>query len=156
MSDNIPATHRIRLAGPWIVKSELDFRGQSIKTKNGCKVNLPASWQNIFGLQNGTAVFKRSFNSPTGLHGQKIFLVLPLTNGSGQLHLNDQFLGEFNEETAEGKADADYEKKYEVSQFLQLHNQLKIELTCQPNTAHKCGLCNAIVLEIVEDGTVPK
>ena len=111
---------------------------------------MPASWQEIFGTQCGTAIFRRSFNSPTGLQNQKVFLVIPVINCTGQLCLNDQFLGKLEDEIPSTKEETGFEKRFEITQLIQPRNRINIELTCASQAQPDCGLCTAIILEIAE------
>jgi len=132
--------HRIRLAGPWEVVT-------GAVTK---RVKMPAGWQEILGTYSGSVIFKRSFNSPTGLKNQQLFIVLPITHCRGFVWLNNVLVGDFNDEKTGSQNESLFENKFEITRLIQQHNQLKIELTCQPQLHSECGLCSPVILEIVE------
>lgn len=133
------STHRIRLAGPWQVVTD----GESKQIK------LPACWQEILGEYSGPAIFKRSFNAPTGVKNQRLFIVLPATGGLGAVWLNQVLIGNFDDGQAESQNAASSEWRFEISEQLQRFNQLEIELTCHPQTGIPCGFCEPVTLEIV-------
>ncbi len=133
--------HRIRLAGPWDVITAAESK----------RIKMPSGWRNILGTYCGSAIFKRSFNSPVGLKNQRLFIVIPFTHGCGSVRLNSQFIGEFDETGSGTPGDSTIEKKYEITHHIGSYNQLEIELTCQPDLYPECGLDSAVLLEIVED-----
>ncbi len=131
--------HRIRLAGPWEVVADAGNK----------RVKMPAGWQEVLGSYCGSAIFKRSFNSPTGLQNQRLYIVLPATHCRGSVWLNNVLLGEFNDEKTDSQNESQAETKFEITSLIQQHNQLKIELICQPQLHPECGLCSPVILEIV-------
>ncbi len=134
------SVHRIRLAGPWQVVIGDESR----------QIELPACWQEILGDYGGPAIFRRSFNSPTGLKNQRLFIVLPATGGFGTVWLNHVLVGNFNDTDVESLSGVSPERRFEITQPLQRFNQLKIELTCHPQSDLPYGLCEPVILEIVE------
>ncbi len=132
--------HQIRLVGPWEVVTDTENK----------RVKMPADWQEILGNYCGSAIFKRSFNSPTGLQNQRLYIVLPVTHCHGSVWLNNVLLGDFDDEKIDSQNESQAENKFEITRLIQKHNQLKIELTCQPQLHSECGLCLPVMLEIVQ------
>ncbi len=126
------SVHQIRLAGPWSMITDTGAR----------KIKMPASWRDLLGDYSGTVIFKRSFNSPTGLQNQRLFIVLPETHCRGVIRLNNVVVGAFNE--------TQIKNRFEITRLIQPHNHLEIELSCLPESRNETGLHSPVILEIVE------
>jgi hypothetical protein len=134
--------HSIKLKGPWTIVRRPGAAASTNRAEPET-VHLPADWQSLFGCVSGTAVFERRFNRPTGLsEGHQVRIVLRDVAGLRQVVLNDVPLSVEN-----GIDDARF---VEITDGMQPHNRLTIELQFDPNRQSEVrgGLWQPVTLEI--------
>jgi beta-galactosidase/beta-glucuronidase len=137
------ASHRINLRGPW----DYDWRETGGDTdaallKSGT-ASMPQPWDGLFGVRQGTAVFRRKFHRPTNLEAhEQVILVFTEVRGRGQAVLNQQTLGEFN--------GAGQTVEFEISKFMEAFNELTVEISFNPQREPSSpgGLFGVVALEI--------
>ncbi|MEX2171447.1 MAG: hypothetical protein WD851_19165 [Pirellulales bacterium] len=90
--------HAIRLRGPWEYEP-LEVLGGGPLPPAG-KVKMPCHWAATLGATfRGSVLFRRIFHTPTGLDlDEQVWLVFDAIRGRGDVHLNDQPLGQFSTE----------------------------------------------------------
>ena len=138
-------SHTIRLTGPWqVVRVEpLQFAEGGVKETESLRVKMPKSWQDLFGPVSGEAVFLRTFNKPTGIDRERIFLSIEDLKCSGHLMFNDNIIHRFPQEEDHLYID--------ITDQLQLTNKLSLYLHCNPLDNDICGLHRPVTLKIQDE-----
>lgn len=142
MPQNSPEIHRIRLRGPWDVALG-KIGGSSPADASFRRVTLPASWQELFGSQSGTAWFRRRFNQPTGLEPhERVWIALSDVPGEVGLSLNGS--------RAALHPDGERRLVADVTGLLAPANRLEISVAFDPGMcpATNGGLWQPVCLEI--------
>lgn len=133
--------HRIRLAGPWDVAGpfEEDDAADDVAWR---RVDIPSTWQELFGGAAGTAHFRRSFNKPTNLTSSERVLV-ELPEEAGQL-----VAAEINKKTI--ALPLDPPPRLDVSNLLEDFNTLVLQIEFDPDVQFAAcgGLWKPVVLAI--------
>ena len=110
------AIHRIHLKGPW----PYELRGSDTAQATGV-VTMPAAWDSVFGVDTGTAVFRRRFHEPTNLDDdERVWLVFDAVGGQGAVNLNAVVVGHLVTSTQPQRLD--------VTDKLLPFNELVVEL----------------------------
>ena len=133
--------HSIRLSGPWEVKPLDGLTFQDDGSTAPRRVQMPASWQSLFGYQGGNAVFIRYFHRPTGLKGQRITISLQEVRGDVNIRMNDTRIKEVQ---------VGEEYSLDVTNILSNHNHLELHIHCEDMSV-PCGLHQLVYLHIHED-----
>ncbi len=142
--------HRIRLKGPWnyrwlktLYSGKEPVSAEKTNFSPEGTVQMPMSWQKLFGEKEGIAQFERRFQSPTNLEShERVAIVFIGMRGSGTVTLNSQSLGKI--ETSEKI------QRFDITNRLQLSNLLSIEMTCGNNVNFNtpAGLYGTVAIEI--------
>lgn len=90
-----PPPHRIHLRGPWQA-AWWDELGQSLGEP--VRLRHPDNWLSFVAGRSGRVVLRRTFHSPTNLDPhESVFVILTGVHGHGEIALNNNPLGHFNE-----------------------------------------------------------
>lgn len=138
-----PSTYRIRLRGPW--EYAWLENGSASDTLALETVTMPASWQELFGMRAGTALFRRRFNCPSNLReDQPVRIVVSQVGGDVAFRLNSKPVA-----VTPGP---DGELLGDVTEQLEDFNVLDVQVSCDPagDSGTPLGLWQPVVLEIEE------
>lgn len=159
------AHHRIRLKGPWGARwlgaaegtapsgSAAGSAGPADQPEQAPerRVQMPASWREVFGDVAGRARFTRRFHCPTGLGpGDQVFVVLDGFDGCGTLRVDETTAGPLD--STAGRVAA-----IEITRLLSPACRLEVELELAepPDDERPGGLWGAVYLEIREGSGGP-
>lgn len=113
-----PATHRIRLRGPWEFEWLKAPAGLAADRRTG-GLKLPMTWQEAFGSLAGTVRLSRRFGSPEDPDlTDRIWLEIAIPHAEAAALLNGEWLGTLAPGTA----------RFDVSGRLADRNRLDLDL----------------------------
>lgn len=121
--------HRMRLRGPWGI-CEQDLSGDAVDSSPST-VKVPVSWQELFGNRNGSAIFTRHFNRPTGLEQtDQVWLALQSPGMECQIQMSDTSLPSFELSVSAGETWT----TTDLTTKLDTHNRLRIKLSTRSDS----------------------
>ncbi|MES2792944.1 MAG: hypothetical protein V4719_25250 [Planctomycetota bacterium] len=134
--------HRINLKGPWEFQPLARSTGDTNAELPGRgTVKFPAAWEDFLGDFRGRTRFFRPFNRPTNLDAhERVELVLDGVGGTAVIRLNQQAVGTVG--------DSEQSARFDITQMLQLHNVLEIDVEWGGASGTPGGLWAPVSLEI--------
>jgi hypothetical protein len=116
---NIYGEKRVDLSGYWQFKTDPEAVGKSLNWQTALfddsqwdKMAVPGSWEltNPYSNYIGQSWYRTTFNTPTHLSGQIIFLEFEAVSMSYQVYVNGQFVAE--------EAVGNYIERFDITSFL--------------------------------------
>ena len=134
--------HWINLKGPWGFQP-LEGESPGVLPAAGT-VKFPAAWQSFLGDFRGRTLFTRTFNCPTNLDAhERVNLLLDGVSGRARITLNGEFVGAIDNPSPP--------VRFDITQRLELHNQLQIEVHWEGAADQPGGLWAPVALEILSN-----
>jgi len=132
--------HRINLKGPWGFQPLEGLSSDSLPEAG--TVKFPAAWQSFLGDFRGRTRFSRTFNCPTNLDAhERVNLLLDGVSGQARITLNGKLVGAIDNPAPPAR--------FDITQFLERHNQLQIEVQWEGAADQPGGLWAPVALEII-------
>jgi beta-galactosidase/beta-glucuronidase len=134
----------MHLKGPW------DFQRLDRDEPEGRAV-MPMAWRELFGTEAGRVEFRRKFNMPTNLEAHEhVWIVFDGIGGEAAVSVNREPLGHIAVDQSK--------VEFEITPFLNVHNELCVDLNFDPAlvSPESGGLWGPVALEIrFDDAKTP-
>ena len=119
--------HVIRLRGPWFLQPNADGAAK-VKGTTG------KPWREFLGEYTGTVTYRRNFNRPTNLAGERVVLVVSEAIGELAIALNSQSVN----------VEPNLPIRTDISNWLESFNELTIDVSHDSSA----GMVGEVWLEI--------
>jgi beta-galactosidase/beta-glucuronidase len=129
----MPQPHVIRLRGPWECQP-LERFDASADLPAAARVQAPCDWAELLGHEFlGRVRYTRRFNRPTNLDPhERVWLIIDGVDHHGLVTLNGTPLGQV--------AGCARPARFDVTELLQSHNTLEVEVSLDRETFHDSSL----------------
>jgi hypothetical protein len=140
LNEQAAAPHRIHLRGPWQA-AWCDENGHPLSAP--IRLRHPDNWPAFVANRAGRVLLERTFHAPTNLEPhESVFVVLTGVRGEGEVRLNGQSLGKFD--------DRNLAYEFAVPLPLPFSNSLVIQVAFPASASDRpdVGVYGAVALEI--------